>query len=79
MEISLKILYFIWHTGYWAGMGLLIFKYADYAMHKDYFLAYENTKELYEHDHKWYMIVRNWLFYCCLSWYGVYMFITRDD
>lgn len=71
--------YYIWHTGYWAGVGLYLFKYGDYAIHKHWYLSDERTRELYEHDHKWHMVVRNFLFYCCLSWYGVYMFITRDD
>lgn len=74
-----KIFYYIWHTGFWAGTGLFMFKYADYSVHKEWYLSAEKTRELYEHDHKWYMILRNWLFYCCLSWIGVYVFITRDD
>lgn len=75
----MDVLYYIWHTGFWAGVGLYLFKYGDYAIHKNWYYSDTKTWELYKHDHKWHMRIRNFLFYCCLSWFGVYMFITRDE
>lgn len=75
MSTLLCILFWVWFTGYWAGVGLYLFKYMDYGLHKDYYMSDETLKDYYTHDHTIQMRVRNFLFYCCLSWYGVYRFI----
>lgn len=78
-SVVFRILFLIWLAGYWAGFGLFLFKYGDYHLHKGYYNSSRDLKELYWHDHKPQMIVRNWLFYCCLSWYGVWSFIVKED
>ena len=45
----------------------------------DLVLGVKHLRELYIHDHQPMMILRNWLFYCCLSWYGVWSLIIKDD
>lgn len=78
-SIIFRILFFIWFCGFWAGFGLFLFKYGDYYLHQEYYLSDEKLQALYLHDHKPTMILRNFLFYCCLSWYGVWSFITKED
>ena len=78
-SVIARVLFLVWFTGYWSGFGLFLFKYGDYRLHRDYYMSAPDLKELYRHDHTFQMIVRNWLFYCCLSWYGVWSFITKED
>lgn len=78
-RIVFLIFYMIWFCGFWAGFGLFLFKYGDYYLHREYYLSDEKLQALYAHDHKPTMILRNFLFYCCLSWYGVWSFITKEN
>lgn len=66
-------------TGFYMGLGLFTFKYTDMELHKDYYLSDPDLISGYYHDHKWYMILRNLLFYCGLSWYGVFSFCIDDE
>ena len=79
MRTLIEVLFGVWYAGFFAGFGLYLFKYCDYILHRDYYLSDKHLRELYIHDHQPMMIVRNWLFYCCLSWYGVWSFIVKDD
>lgn len=79
MRTLIEVLFGVWYAGFFAGFGLYLFKYCDYRLHRDYYLSDKELRELYIHDHKPMMIIRNWFFYCCLSWYGVWSFIVKDD
>lgn len=68
-----------WVAGSLVGLGLYLFKYIDYSVYRDEYLIDTDRRELYNHDHKWQMIVRNFLFYVCLSWRGVYSFYFDED
>ena len=78
-SIIFRILFLIWFCGFWSGFGLFLWKYCDYALHKNYYMSSERNKDLYEYDHSVQMFVRNFLIYCCCSWYGVYTFIAKED
>lgn len=75
----LSFLFFLWATGFWAGVGLVLLKYGEYYQDYDYWHYTKQREDYYNHDHRWDMIIRNFLFYACLSWYGVYHFIFDKD
>lgn len=61
------------------GAGYVVFKYSDYELNSHYYKSEFELKELYDHDHTAEMVIRNILFYCGLSWYGVYSFCVDED
>lgn len=73
-------LFFIWYIyGFLSGSALFVMKYAEYHNHEHEYMKNPEARELFKHDHKISMIIRNFLFYCCLSWYGFYCFIEKED
>lgn len=78
-SVIFRILFLIWFCGFWSGFGLFLWKYCDYWINEGYYMSDERTRELHIHDHKWHMVIRNFLIYCCCSWYGVYTFIAKED
>lgn len=78
-SIIFRILFSIWLCGFWSGFGLWLWKYCDYSLHKNYYMSDDSLRELWDHDHRIDMIIRNFLIYVCCSWYGVYLFIAKED
>lgn len=78
-SVIFRILFFIWFCGFWSGFGLFLWKYCDYYLYKGYYFEDERRKELWLYNTRWDLIIRNFLIYTCCSWYGVYVFIFKED